>query len=514
MTEYVFGYARYSSNNQREESAEAQINLISEYCKKKGYKVKEIFVDKAKTGTNADRVEFQRMIEAVKFAKKNDIPIDRVIVHKLDRFSRNQSDTYYYKNILEEYGAKLESVVENLDSDIPENTITQAVVIGMNEYYSKNLAREVRKGLMLNASKGMHNGGKLPLGYDLSPERSLIINEKEAESVKMIFELYSLGYGYVKIIKKLNKEGYYTKNGNVFSKNSLHSILTNEKYLGRYVYNKAERKIKGKRNSHKFKNNDEIVRIENHHPAIIEEDLFNRVQNKMKNKKQTNYGSKENYLLKGLLKCSVCGRHMTGSVTYSGRNKSKYSHYNCPNHKINCETKAVNRYYIEDYLIQFIKQFLCNDEILGEMLEEINIKANEVSANVVNKVELYKRRLEKIKRERGNLIRLASKVNDEESVEEIQTKLAQLANEQMNLNEQIQLQQSKANIKVTLEDMKKARESLEAFLTNPSQLEGRKFINELIEEVWVDNEVVNFGFKKITDKLNRLKLGTECEIVA
>ncbi len=78
------------------------------------------------------------------------------------------------------------------------------------------------------------------------------------------------------------------------------------------------------------------------------------------------------------------------------------------------------------------------------MLEEINIKANEVSANIANKVELYKSRLEKIKRERGNLIRLALKLNDEESIEEIQTKLAQLANEQMNLNKQIQIQQSKA----------------------------------------------------------------------
>ena len=96
----------------------------------------------------------------------NDI-FDVVIVHKLDRFSRDKYDSAQYKRKLKQNGVKLVSVTENLD-DSPESVILESVIEGMAEYYSKNLAREVMKGMKETAYQAKHTGGLPPLGYDVN----------------------------------------------------------------------------------------------------------------------------------------------------------------------------------------------------------------------------------------------------------------------------------------------------------------------------------------------------------
>lgn len=129
------------------------------------------------------------------------------------------------------------SVLEQLD-DSPESIILESVLEGIAEYYSKNLAREVRKGLNENALSAKHNGGIAPLGYEVTPDRKYKINEVEAESVRLIFSMYSNGYGYNLICSELNRRGLKTKLGRPFGKGSTADILRNEKYIGRYVWNK------------------------------------------------------------------------------------------------------------------------------------------------------------------------------------------------------------------------------------------------------------------------------------
>jgi site-specific DNA recombinase len=153
----------------------------------------------------------------------------------------------------------------------------------MVEYYSKNLAREVMKGLQENACQAKFNGGIPPLGYDIV-DGKYIINEKETETVRLIFDLYAQGYGYRHIIDELNLRGYRTKKGKPFSKNSIYEILKNEKYTGKYIFNKVTKK------NHRMVKEDIIV-IDNAIPAIIDEDLFREVQKKMEENKrqQTSY---------------------------------------------------------------------------------------------------------------------------------------------------------------------------------------------------------------------------------
>ncbi len=267
-------YARFSSDNQRDESIDAQIRAIEEYAKRNNIDIVKVYSDRAKSATTDKRPDFQQMVDDSALGL-----FDLVIVHKLDRFSRDKHDSVHYKRKLRKNNVKVISVLEHLD-DSPESGILESVLEGMAEYYSKNLAREVMKGMRENAYQCKHTGGTPPLGYDVDPTtQKYVINPYEAEAVKLIFELYLEGQGYKNIINELNARSYKTKKGNPFGKNSIHDLLVNEKYSGTYVFNRASSKNwDGKRNNHGSKNNDDMIRIPGGIPAIVSIDAFENVQ--------------------------------------------------------------------------------------------------------------------------------------------------------------------------------------------------------------------------------------------
>ena len=263
-------YARFSSDNQRTESIDAQIRAMKSYCKQQHWQIVATYIDEARSATTDNRPDFQRMISDSSRGIFN-----VVLVHKLDRFSRNRYDSAIYKSKLKKNNVSIASVLERIDGS-PESVMMEAMLEGMAEYYSKNLSREVMKGMNETALQCRHTGGCTPLGYDLNSDRMLIINPHEAESVRIIFEMYDNGYGYSEIISFLNKHGYKTRKGSIFGKNSLYEILGNEKYTGVYIFNKASSKNSAsqKRNNHSYKAYDSVVRVENGCPQIISKELF------------------------------------------------------------------------------------------------------------------------------------------------------------------------------------------------------------------------------------------------
>ena len=164
MAVNAVAYARYSSDGQRDESIDAQVRAITSFAEREGYALIQVYADRGISGTSSDRPEFQQMIED---AQNSDFQV--VIVHKLDRFARNRADSAIYRNVLEKQGVRLISVLENFDNS-PESIILQSVIEGYNEYYSRNLAREVMKGLKENALAAKFNGGLPPLGYNIDKD--------------------------------------------------------------------------------------------------------------------------------------------------------------------------------------------------------------------------------------------------------------------------------------------------------------------------------------------------------
>ena len=401
-------YARFSSDNQREESIDAQLRAMREYCLRNNVVIANEYCDHARSATTDDRPEFQRLIRESKNCEFN-----IVIVHKLDRFSRDRYDSAYYKRELKRSGVSLISVLENLD-DSPESIILESVLEGMSEYYSRNLAREVMKGIRESALQCRAVGGCAPFGYKINPEtKRYEIEEDEIDAVRMIFDKVLEGVGYGDIIHDLNSMGYLTRGGKPFGKNSLHVILRNEKYRGVYIFNRVEKKdVNRKRNNHRSKNPEEMIRIEGGVPQIIDDKVWEGVQailNSRTKHRVSNNSGKETYLLTGKIICGECGHSFTGvRQHFSGRNKLKYVCYHCSNRKRTisqaCRNKEIRREYLETFVMQEISRMIFDELDAEKIVKEYYKYHTTFDEESTNKLKQLNGALQSINKKIDNII--------------------------------------------------------------------------------------------------------------
>ena len=339
-------YARYSSDRQQESSIVVQLAEIRRFCERHNIHLRHEYVDEAQTGTSANRKSFQEMI---KDAQKREFRF--VIVHRMDRWARNVDDARHYKKYLRKYGIKVVSTIEEFD-ETPEGEFFELMSMGMAELYSKKLARECRAGLLANAREGKALGGTPLLGYKVQNKR-YVIEESEAEAVRIIFDLFLKGYGYVQIRKYLCENGYRRADGREYTAH-LYDILRNRKYIGEYSFNvEAEKDERGIRNKHKSKPESEIIRIPDGMPRIIDDETFFKVQAKMDERKQRRITFNPNgkYLFAGLMKCGCCGKSVCGGVRYNQKEKHiGVPHYHCNGREKTCTTTPTNAEYFEAYV--------------------------------------------------------------------------------------------------------------------------------------------------------------------
>jgi site-specific DNA recombinase len=489
-------YSRFSNESQRDESIEAQLRAINKYALDKGMEIVEEYIDKAKTATNSKRPAFQKMIKD----SENGL-FDVIIVHKLDRFSRDKYDSVVFKRQLLNNGVIVLSVLENLDGS-PESEMMECMYEGFAAYYSKNLAREVMKGMLENAYKCLHTGGIAPLGYDVV-DKKLVINKHEAVIVKTIFNLFSLDFGYGYIIKELNSKGYKTKLGKPFGKNSLHNILSNEKYVGTYIYNRAVSKNAfNKRNAHASKDDDKIIRIEGGIPAIVEIDIFNKVKAKMQSnrKNSAKYKTTERYLLSGLIICGECGYAMQGGTRNSGKNKIKYSTYRCggKEHKHSCDNKEINKLYIEEYVLRQLKLLVFNEKKIPSLIKRLDKKLIEKSKVQTEEISVLQKNLRKINLKIENIIKA---IEDGVSQSTFVERLNQLEEDKSQVNARIETLNNSISVPaVTEDDVIFAIKRVRTFINKNNIPECKQFILDYVEKVVVFKEsvelVLKTGFSK------------------
>lgn len=482
----VVGYCRFSSDNQRHESIEAQERAIKDYCIQKGYTLMNLYVDEALSGTSDERPQFLQMIE-----DSSKRTFEGIVVHKLDRFARNRYDSAVYKKRLKDNGVFLFSVLENLDNS-PESVLLESLLEGLNEYYSRNLAREVMKGLKENAYKAIHNGGTPPLGYDVSKDKKYIINPVEAETVKIIFKLYLSGLGYINIAKELNTMGKKTKLGKDFTKNSIRDILINEKYAGVYVYNK--RKSKG--NNHAYKDEEDIIRVEGAIPQIISKEDFEKASQRFSsNRRNPRKDVKRFYLLTGKLSCGCCGSSYGGNGYVSGRNGKKYPIYSCVGRtksKI-CKNKSIRQELIEGFVIEELKKNVFTEDAI----KEITIKIVELHNS---KAVESQRDLKDLKNKESELSRKVNKLidcflDDNMDKEFLNVKMQELKKEINAIRLRIFNLENVSTEIIKEEDIREfiesARDNLES--QEPELLQS--VIHTFVDTVIVGEEEINIIFK-------------------
>lgn len=403
----AIAYARFSSDLQREESIDAQLRAIRKYCDENDFVLLATYADKGISGTSDNRPEFQRMISA---ATKGDV--DAVIVHKLDRFARNRYDSAFYKNILKKNNVKLISVLENLQ-DSPESVILESVIEGMNEYYSLNLSREVRKGLQENALECKVTGGPPALGYSVDrATQKYVINEYEAEAIRMIFRMYLDGYSYTEIIDALNAKGYRTRRGVPFAKNSLYAILRNERYTGVYIYVKDSTKnSKGKYVRHGEYEPEAVIRIPGGIPAIISEEEFRLVQAKMKERqhKAAKFSAKQDYLLSGKIYCGECGSPYAGNSRRPRPGHPMYISYKCTRRNQrdkHCKNPEINRDKLERLVLERLSKVLFNPNVIPQLVKQYNEYIAEKTGSAKERTLALQTELRDVERKITNTVNL------------------------------------------------------------------------------------------------------------
>lgn len=383
-------YARYSSDNQREESITAQLRICNEYCNKKGYVVIHQYYDEAYTGTNDRRPQFQQMISD---AKSKLFTV--AVFHKIDRNARNEYEYYFNKTKLTRLGISLEYATQPVDNSA-EGQLMESMLVGMAAYYSRNLSNEVKKGLHENLYKGLTTGGIAPFGYNLI-NKHFMINESEAVAVRKMFEMYADGFTYSKILEWLNSNGYRTRRNRPFGTNSLHDMFCNQRYIGNCVCGKTIKNMDGSHNGH-GDNPDKIV-IENKCPAIITKDLFNIVAEKRKkNKRRTAAGKAQHeYLLSGLIYCE-CGATMSGTAAHG------YTYYRCAAQAryrksgSTCDNQSVRSDKIDNYLINYLRTLIFDHiriEALIEKCRAAYMQLNKNQPDIKKDLLSKKRKLEK-----------------------------------------------------------------------------------------------------------------------
>ena len=344
-------YARYSCDNQREESIEGQLRECKAYCEKNDFTVVGTYIDRAESARTDQRPEFQHMIQDSSRGQ-----FDLVIVWKMDRFARDRYDSANYKSRLKKKNIKVLSATENISGG-PEGILMETLLEGMAEYFSAELAVKVNRGMKENALKCMHNGGLPPFGYTVDANKHYQLDPVTAPVVRDIFTRYDRGETIKGIVDFLHTAGIKGPKQKELNLNSIARILKNRKYIGEYSYR-------------------DVV-VPDGIPALVEKDLFERVQARMaKNRRApAQRKAEDDYLLTTKLFCGECGVMMVGECGTSSSQGRKYHYYRCVNSKRNktctAKHKSVRKISIENAVIQAVMEKIMDDAFVNFIADSV-----------------------------------------------------------------------------------------------------------------------------------------------
>jgi site-specific DNA recombinase len=342
-------YQRVSSEEQIENfSLAAQERTCRDFAEKRGWEIVEVFEDPGHSGKNDKRPSFQRLIAG---AREQRFKV--VLVHKLDRFSRNVDTTLKYFRILNECDVTIASATEDFDYSTPQGRLFFRMMASFAQWYLENLSAETVKGKRERALEGLHNG-RLPFGYAVGPNKVAVLVPKEAEIVREAFEKYSTNqYTDREIAQFLNESGFVTRKGRRWSKDTVRDFLQNEFYYGRVAYR------------------DQI--LPGNHEPVISRELFEQCQrvrsSHARRPKSFAQTPKRIYMLHRVICCNCCDRPLRmqsahGSFYYKEASLER---------GLECEhaAKSIRMGLADSQMIELLKVLRLPDDWQSDLEERI-----------------------------------------------------------------------------------------------------------------------------------------------
>ncbi len=322
----------------------------------------ECYDDGGFTGGNLNRPALKRLMNDIEAGK-----VDCVIVYKVDRLSRSLLDFAKMMETFERHGVSFVSVTQQFNTSTSMGRLVLNVLLSFAQFEREIISERTRDKIAASRRKGKWLGGMPLLGYDIAAEGSrLVVNEDEAHRVRTIFKLYLERQSLLGVTEELRDRGWTNKlwttkkgkqrGGRAFDRCTVHNLLTNVTYLG---------KIRYKEEVH-----------EGEHDAIVDVDLWQRVQALLKRNGRTGGAAVRNKygaLLKGLLRCVPCGCAMT--ATHSMPNgKKRYRYYVCTYAQKRgwhtCPSKSLPAGEIEKLVVDQIKAIGRDPTLLSEVVAQ------------------------------------------------------------------------------------------------------------------------------------------------
>ena len=386
-------YARVSSDRQDVDlSVAAQLRALRDYADRNGYLVVHEYIDEAESGRIADRPQFRKMLDE---AAKPEAPFREILVWKFSRFTRKREHAVAFKSMLRRKGIRVVSITEHAD-DTPTGKLMEAIIESVDEFYSENLAEEVRRGMREAASRGFWMNASAPYGYrrvyvqDGAKKRPrLELNPPHDALVRRIFDLTLQGRTSLDILKTLNSEGIPSPNGKQWRKTTVHKLLCNEAYMGTLVWGQ------------KARDGQEPVRVENAFPAIVSQQEFRRVRKLLEARAPSvthPRRASSPYLLSGLAKCETCNKALTAAEAKSG----KYTYYVCQSilkqGSGSCDTPRLNAKSFEDIIVSNIRDNILTESNIRDLVKLLDEEMDGVAREQRQNLETVEAELEEVKR--------------------------------------------------------------------------------------------------------------------
>ncbi len=394
-------YCRVSTYNQSQgdySSLKTQEDLLSSYCRTKGWDIYDVYVD-TRTGTTLEREELNRLLRDARDGKFN-----IVLATKLDRLSRSMKDFFEINETLAESNVDVVLATQNIDTTSSMGRFNRNVLMAFAEFERDMIAERTLEKLYSQAQKGYWGGGHAPLGYSVK-DKKLIIEPTEAELVKRIFRDYIGMPSTTKVATHLNEDGFRTKSHVTksgkqtgaarFTKQSVRDTLRNKIYLGII-------KFKG----------EEFKGI---HDPIIDESTFGRVQSIMaesaKNPRATSITESPLTLL-GITQCGHCESLLSSSSTFKKEQNRRYYYYKCSkaahHTKEHCPAKDLPAAELEELVLSVAKGLVIDESFLDAVIRQMEGNSAIDTKQMDDDLRSLKTNLAKATNELENLIRLAA----------------------------------------------------------------------------------------------------------
>ncbi|GGN95027.1 recombinase family protein [Saccharibacillus kuerlensis] len=410
-------YARVSTEEQAEHgySIDAQLDTLRTYCKLYDKVIFDEYVDRGVSGKSMDgRFELQRMLRDAKERR-----FSEVVVWKFNRLARKNIDLLHIVDLLEKNNVAFRSFSENFETGTPMGRFALQMMGAVGELERNTIVENVKMGHKQRAKTGKHNG-QVPLGYKIQKvdeygnpygrDTKVIVVEEEANLVRRIFEMYAGGRGLKSIANELNQEGHRTKRKKPFSTTAIKDIVTNPMFVGKIRYNRYENWSEKRRRG---QSDNEII-VEGLHPAIISEELWEKVQFLQRKKsKMPQKRFEGEYLLTGIIRCPECGAAMTASRTVNRmRDGTKMTrmYYSCSRFRSQgssvCHANSVRKLEAEQAVTDRIRSVVENPSILKAIVQRVNEQRTQQSKPAQAELSAVKSRIEKLEEKKRKYLEL------------------------------------------------------------------------------------------------------------